>query len=695
MKKKLLLLLITTFTLFAVQAQVINMTNGSSSACSGNFYDSGGSGGNYANNQTFVYTICPSVAGNYVSINFSAFNLENNWDFLYVYNGNSIAAPLIGTYTGGTSPGIITASLPGGCLTFRFTSDGSTVASGWAATISCVTTPPPAPIIMTNGSTTACSGTFLDSGGTGNYANNQNLTYTICPDVAGNYVSVNFSAFNLENGWDFLYVYNGSTIGAPLIGTYTGTTLPGTITASLPGGCLTFVFTSDGSSVASGWVATVNCVTTPPPAPIIMTNGSTTACSGTFLDNGGTGNYTNSQNLTYTICPSTPGSYVFADFTAFNTESGWDFLTIYNGSSTAAPVIGTYTGTNSPGNIGSTIAGGCLTFVFTSDGSGVAAGWLATISCSPTPWVAPPPAPCMANAFCSSTAYNFPNATTGTAPVGPNYGCMGTQPNPVWYYMEIGTAGTLQLTIGQTTGTGGSGIGLDVDFAMWGPFPSLATGCASVMSGTPTIQSSYSISATETLGIGLPGGSNSICFSGTGATTPPAATVGQVYIVLISNFDGDPGYITFGQTGGTGSADCSIVLPIELSMFTGENVNDVNKLEWVTNAEMNNDYFQVERSSDGSTWNSIGTIDGMGTTQETQRYSLNDVTYANTMNYYRLKQVDFNGTISYSNRISIDNLNEPREIVRVVNLVGQEIDLNTDGLIIIVYSDGTTEKRMN
>ncbi len=88
-------------------------------------------------------------------------------------------------------------------------------------------------------------------------------------------------------------------------------------------------------------------------------------------------------------------------------------------------------------------------------------------------------------------------------------------------------------------------------------------------------------------------------------------------------------------------------------MFSGENTNDVNKLEWVTNVEINNDYFQVERSSDGVLWNSIGTLDGMGSTQETQRYSLNDVTYTNSMNYYRLKQVDNDGKFSYSKIISL------------------------------------------
>lgn len=161
--------------------------------------------------------------------------------------------------------------------------------------------------------------------------------------------------------------------------------------------------------------------------------------------------------------------------------------------------------------------------------------------------------PCAALPFCSDSAYVFPNNTTGSAPAGLNYACDLTQPNPSFYYMQIGTAGTIQLTMVQTSA---SNQQLDVDFAMWGPFPDLATGCAAVMAGAVPIQSSYSPSYTETIGIGLPGGVG----IGVGcATTPPPAQVGEVYIVLMTNFSQQPGNISFSQTGGTGSADCGIV----------------------------------------------------------------------------------------------------------------------------------------
>lgn len=237
---------------------------------------------------------------------------------------------------------------------------------------------------MTNGSVSTCSGTFYDNGGTGDYSNSQNLTYTICPSTPGSYLTVNFTSFSLENSWDYLYIYDGSTTGAPLIGTYTGTGSPGAIVSSTVNGCLTFRFTSDGSFTYSGWVATISCSSTPLPPGISMSNGSINTCGATFYDNGGaSGNYSNSQNLTYTICPDTPGAFVSAAFTSFNLENNWDFLYIYDGSTTGAPLIGTYTGTTSPGTIIASIgnATGCLTFNFTSDGSVDYAGWAATISC--------------------------------------------------------------------------------------------------------------------------------------------------------------------------------------------------------------------------------------------------------------------------------------------------------------------------
>lgn len=104
--------------------------------CGDVFYDSGGPSGNYANNELTVTTICPDTPGDLVSLLFTSFNTEFI-DDLNIYDGNSTAAPLIGTYNGTTLPPFILATNPTGCLTVEFDSDGSVVYSGWAANVNC------------------------------------------------------------------------------------------------------------------------------------------------------------------------------------------------------------------------------------------------------------------------------------------------------------------------------------------------------------------------------------------------------------------------------------------------------------------------------------------------------------------------------------------------------------------------------
>lgn len=100
------------------------------------FYDSGGSAGNYANNENFTKTFSVPV-GSCLQVSFSsAFQTESGFDRLRIYDGPNNASPLLGTYMGTTGPGIITSS--GTSLTFSFTSDGSVVQAGWSATITCL-----------------------------------------------------------------------------------------------------------------------------------------------------------------------------------------------------------------------------------------------------------------------------------------------------------------------------------------------------------------------------------------------------------------------------------------------------------------------------------------------------------------------------------------------------------------------------
>ncbi|MEK6151612.1 Calx-beta domain-containing protein [Flavobacteriaceae bacterium 3-367] len=123
-------------------------------------------------------------------------------------------------------------------------------------------------LIITDGTTTnTCSSTFFDTGGQGgNYGNNEDITFTICPDTPGSNVRLTFTSFDVENGFDFLYVYEGTTTGGTLIGQFHNGNLPPTITSSDASGCLTVRFTSDNIVTAAGWEAVVSCIV---PSPIL------------------------------------------------------------------------------------------------------------------------------------------------------------------------------------------------------------------------------------------------------------------------------------------------------------------------------------------------------------------------------------------------------------------------------------------
>jgi len=134
-------------------------------------------------------------------------------------------------------------------------------------------------------------------------------------------------------------------------------------------------------------------------------------------------------------------------------------------------------------------------------------------------------------------------------------------------------------------------------------------------------------------------------------------------------------------------------LPVELVSFQGSNEERENTLWWATVSEKDNDYFMLERTQDGDTWEFLANVDGAGTTTEKQYYTYADDTYSNGVNYYRLTQVDFDGSRNYSPVISIDNSDADRSLVHVVNLLGETVAEDYTGLKIYVYSNGDVVKK--
>lgn len=137
-----------------------------------------------------------------------------------------------------------------------------------------------------------------------------------------------------------------------------------------------------------------------------------------------------------------------------------------------------------------------------------------------------------------------------------------------------------------------------------------------------------------------------------------------------------------------------IALPIELISFNGTTQNNVNTLMWVTSSEHNNDYFTLERTLNGIVFEIIANINGAGNSNEINEYTVIDPINTSSINYYRLKQTDYDGKFKYSDMISIDNRDGySKEIHRTLNALGQEVDLQYyRGLVIIEYSDGSSVK---
>ncbi|GAL85405.1 hypothetical protein CHU_3437 [Sporocytophaga myxococcoides] len=96
-------------------------------------------------------------------------------------------------------------------------------------------------------------------------------------------------------------------------------------------------------------------------------------------------------------------------------------------------------------------------------------------------------------------------------------------------------------------------------------------------------------------------------------------------------------------------------LPIELLSFAAASDGDRNKLMWTTSWEKNNAYFIIERSDDGKTFSQIGRVEGNGTINNVVSYSFFDQAPLSGTNYYRLKQVDYNGAYSFSKVVSLNH----------------------------------------
>ena len=165
---------------------------------------------------------------------------------------------------------------------------------------------------------------------------------------------------------------------------------------------------------------------------------------------------------------------------------------------------------------------------------------------------------CMdAEPFCTSDVYNFPALNSGYSWSGPDYGCLNSSPtnkHSFWYYMRIGVAGNITIKIEAS---------FDVDFALWGPFNNQIEPCPTQAGETGMLTAACDYCPNNTSSsANYPYGNLHDC------SFDPAdyeyahvvnGQVGQYFILLITNYSGNDGSITFRKYSGDGETDCGIM----------------------------------------------------------------------------------------------------------------------------------------
>ena len=132
--------------------------------------------------------------------------------------------------------------------------------------------------------------------------------------------------------------------------------------------------------------------------------------------------------------------------------------------------------------------------------------------------------------------------------------------------------------------------------------------------------------------------------------TAPISTGSGTTNMVTTSLDGITSFSDFAM----GIGDLPITLPVRLMNFTAKANGNLALLNWQTASELNNDKFEIERSTNATDFIKIGEVKGNGTLQKISAYNFLDRTPANGANYYRLKQVDFNGKFELSDAKAVN-----------------------------------------
>jgi len=560
------------------------------SACGGTFYDSGGPSGDYTNGESGTAVFCPSTPGMFVQATFSSFLSENSLDVLTIYNGNSTAAPVIGTYSGANIPCSITSTAVNGCLTFKFISDGSVTYSGWVATISCVGSAPPSPAGSTcgnapsislpysaTGQTTTCYGNDYTNSSTGScatlYESGEDHVYAL---TVGSGTCVGISLTNCNTSSIGYQVYQGcpGSVGTTCVGSNGGSNpLSGTVTLPSAGTYYIIVDTWSSPSSANYDISVINYGAGPAndlpcnaTALALNTNLSgDNSCSGGASEPATPLCWTagNLNCVWYSVVVPASGQLKIRTTlgTIGNTQ-----IALYSGTcgtmtevacNDNAPACGTSTYNNSE-----IIATGLTvgaTYWIRVDGFANATGTFDILAIDGSlnyPYVAgqdcgQPNPVCAASIQVGNPGYqaygnycDFPGGGTNCLLSGERGSC--------WYNIPINANGNLTFDIVPNDWPGSpSTICTDYDFAIWKISGASSTTCAGIAGGATPLRCNYS-------GLGVTGCNSTVvntapgAYPGFGAAYETQIPVlsGEVYALVVSNFSNSTSGFTI-NFGGT------------------------------------------------------------------------------------------------------------------------------------------------
>ncbi|WP_196888509.1 CUB domain-containing protein [Aureivirga sp. CE67] len=317
----------------------------------------------YYNNTNCTWLIKPIYA-NQIKLTFTEFQTEYDYDFVYVYDGGSTNAPLLGKFSGYTIPDEIITSEGVDQMLVVFTSDYTGNFNGFEASYETITNLCDGFIELNENSGIISEGSSMND-----YQNNSNCSWLINP-LSATKIYLDFLEFNIQND-DFVKVYDGEDNSAPLLGEFTGDVIPNQIISTNEEGKMYIEFFSNNENTSDGWTASYEIEYEYCDGFVEFTQNS-----GTFSDGSNDGNYQNNSNCSWLINPSNTYETTLS-FQEFNLFIG-DHLYVYDGEDENAPLLVELTGNNIPNDIVTVSSLGKMFVKFTSDQFFPSSGWTAS-----------------------------------------------------------------------------------------------------------------------------------------------------------------------------------------------------------------------------------------------------------------------------------------------------------------------------